>query len=420
MPADLEAASDHSEAIPLKNNPIAFSSAYMITMQNVTAIGSETLPLEVLTDRVLAEDAVARVNSPSITASLKDGYAVRSIDIGRASPESPVTLRLIGTTTAGSPDKYSLCPGTAVRVLTGASLPAEADAVLAEEFASRRGEYITAHNQAGPGRNILQCGTDVREGETFLTKGTCLHPAAVGLLAAAGLSSLQVFRRPTVALLAAGDEVIAPGSDLEPGKLFASNLVTLASWCSRNNFFASSRVLKDSLPEIQEAVSHAAKNHDAVITSGGAWSSERDLVVRALEGLGWEQFYHRVRMGPGKGVAFGILNGKPVFCLPGGPPSNLTAFLQLALPALQQMAGLPDPGLLETKAVLDQPVYGQSDWTQFIFGSLNRLQEGSLRFTPLQASSRLQMLASAQAVLTVPEGITEFRKGMVVNVQLIT
>jgi molybdopterin molybdotransferase len=404
----------------MQNNPIAFRSAYRITMQNVTVIGSETLPLEFLTDRVLAEDAVARVNSPSVTASLKDGYAVRSKDIERASPESPVTLTLTGTTPAGSTEKFSLCPGAAVRVLTGASLPAEADAVLAEEFTSRRGKIITAHNHAEPGRNILQCGTDVREGETILTKGTRLHPAAVGLLASAGLSSVQVFRRPSAALLAAGDEVIAPGSDLEPGKLFASNLVTLASWCSRNNISTSSRVLKDSLPDIQEAVSYAAKNHDVVITSGGAWSSERDLVVRALEGLGWEQLYHRVRMGPGKGIAFGILNKKPVFCLPGGPPSNLAAFLQLALPALQQMAGLPDPGLQETQVVLDQPVSGQSDWTQFIFGSLSRLQDNTPRFTPLQTSSRLQLLASAQAVLTVPEGTAEYEKDVWVTVQILT
>jgi len=214
--------------------------------------------------------------------------------------------------------------------------------------------------------------------------------------------------------------VIAPGSDLEPGKLFASNLVTLASWCCRNSFSSSTHVTKDNLSEIRTAVNLAVQNHDVVITSGGAWSSERDLVVKALVDLGWEQLYHRVRMGPGKGIAFGILNGKPVFCLPGGPPSNLTAFLMLTLPALQKMAGFSKPGLQETQAVLDRPASGQSDWTQFIFGYLTCVRESSPCFTPLQYTSRLQMLASAQAVLTIPEGITEYQRGASVTVQLLT
>jgi len=147
-------------------------------MQNAAAVGSRTLPLELLTDRILAEDVVARVNSPSITASLKDGYAVRAKDIESASPENPVILRLIGNLTAGCTDKLSLTTGTAVRVLTGAALPDQADAVLAEEFASRSGNTITANKHAEPGRNILQRGADVREGETILMKGTHLYPAS--------------------------------------------------------------------------------------------------------------------------------------------------------------------------------------------------------------------------------------------------
>jgi molybdopterin molybdotransferase len=163
----------------------------------------------------------------------------------------------------------------------------------------------------------------------------------------------------------------------------------------------------------------AAEEADAVVTSGGAWSGDRDLVARMLEQLGWKKVFHRVRIGPGKGAGFGILAGKPVFILPGGPPSNLMGFLQIALPGLQRLAGFENPGLSRAVMQMAEEVSGlEKDWTQFIFGVI--LNSGELPlFHPLRSKSRLQSMAKAQAVVAIPEGTTKIAAGTIVTAQLL-
>jgi len=159
-------------------------------------------------------------------------------------------------------------------------------------------------------------------------------------------------------------------------------------------------------------------NRIAVLTSGGAWTGDRDLVTNVLQELGWEKIYHRVRMGPGKAVGFGLVGIKPVFCLPGGPPSNHMAFLQLALPGLLRLAGWWKPGLPELPVRLTKEIRGQIDWTQFVHGQLMQGQAG-LRFTPLDLKSRLQMLAGSEAVVRIPEGVKRIEEGVVVSGQIL-
>jgi molybdopterin molybdotransferase len=228
-------------------------------------------------------------------------------------------------------------------------------------------------------------------------------------------------RLPRVAILATGDEVVAPGEDLRPGTLYASNLVTLAGWCRRYGFEVHTRVAHDDAEEIRAGLQAGLCDFDAVLTSGGAWSSERDLVVRLLEELGWERAYHRVRIGPGKAIAFGTWKGKAVFCLPGGPPSNHSAFLQLALPGLQRLAGWREAclGLPERAVRLAQTVLGPADWTQFIHGRLEQADELP-RFHPLRSVSRLQMMANADAIVTIPEGTSQLEEGAVSWAQVLT
>jgi molybdopterin molybdotransferase len=221
-----------------------------------------------------------------------------------------------------------------------------------------------------------------------------------------------------VAIVATGDEVVAPGKPLAAGKLYASNLVTLASWCTQSGMAVTTAVVPDSREAIRAELERCAAEHDAILTSGGAWNGERDLVVRVLDGLGWNEIYHRVRIGPGKAVAFGLWQGKPVFCLPGGPPSNHMAFLQLAFPALQRLEGREQLGLPLRLACLAEPVRGQRDWTQFVHG---RLEPGSQgwRFYPLRMKSRLQEMAGAQGIVQLAEGTEQLDAGTMVPVQLL-
>lgn len=235
--------------------------------------------------------------------------------------------------------------GEAVRVLSGAPIPDGADAVIAEEFTRMDGDDLLVMNDAHAGRNILFQGSDIRIGELQVGKGARVSPLKLGSLAAAGYSSIPVVKMPNVAILSTGDEVVAPGEPLPSGKLYASNQIALAAWCFHFGFTVKTFIARDDESMIREKLQTCLDGFDAVLTSGGACSGERDLVVKILDELGWEKIYHRVRMGPGKAVAYGNIAGKPVFCLPGGPPSNSMAFLQLALPGLQKLTGSQNTGL---------------------------------------------------------------------------
>ncbi len=311
-----------------------------------------------------------------------------------------------------------MAPGTTVRVLSGACIPPGADAVLAEEYALLDGDAVLAQAGAAPGRNILPRGTDIAAGCGVITAGSLLRPAQIGLLAAAGYTRLDVVRRPIVGLIATGDEVVAPGGELREGQVYASNLVTLMAWCAHFGLQTRTAVVGDERAGIERQLLEAWPACDAILTSGGAWRGEHDLVVGALERLGWRKLYHHVRLGPGKAAGFGLWRSKPAFCLPGGPPSNQMAFLQLALPALLKLAGHRQPGLPTLIAELAEDLSGQADWTQFVEGLLLPTATG-ISFQPRKTSSRLQSMAGAQALAMIPEGTALIPCGAFVPVQLL-
>ncbi|MFN2118284.1 MAG: gephyrin-like molybdotransferase Glp [Candidatus Promineifilaceae bacterium] len=393
---------------------ISYNEAFHLTLEYIQALDTEEVPLLSAVDRVSAINLTGQVETPSLNVSLKDGYAVHSADITEARKNNPIHLHLVGTVAAGDHWRKEFQLSEAVRILSGAPIPEGADAVVAEEFTQRDGDTVVVTNDAHPGRNILLQGSDVSRGELLVRKGARLAPPTVGLLAAAGYQTISVVRQPKVAILATGDEVVAPGKKLQPGKLYASNLVTLAAWCVRYGYAVETFVVGDDADLIRNQLVSCLQNHDVVLTSGGAWSGERDLVVRLLDKLGWHKVYHRVRIGPGKAVAFGRWENKPVFCLPGGPPSNHMAFLQLALPGLQKLAGEQDVGLPVQKMRLAQSLTGQEDWTQCVYGRIEEDSELPL-FYPLNQPSRLQMMAAADSIVMVPEGQALISQGQIVE-----
>lgn len=398
---------------------ISYNSAYQLTLEHISPLPVETVDLLSASGRIAGQDFLARVDSPSLDASLKDGYAIQSADISRASPKSPVPLKLVGSIAAGEAWQGIVHSGEAARILSGAPLPQGADAVVAEEFTQALPEAIHVINHAEPGRNIARRGTDVHAGQLIVAAGQRLYPTTLGLLAAAGYHEVSVIRRPRVAILATGDEVLAPGQPLIQGKLYASNLITLAAWCLRFGYEVETSVLRDDADTIRQALVTRLEQCDAVLTSGGAWKGEHDLVVQVLGALGWNKVYHRVRIGPGKAVGFGLYQNKPVFCLPGGPASNHMAFIQLGLPGLHRLAGEAPLGLPQTPAVLTETISGQADWTQFVHGSLTK--EGQrLLFRPLKSKSRLQEMNQANAIAIIPEGIEEIPANTTVVVQILT
>jgi len=397
---------------------ISFDEAFDLTLANVAPGEAEVLPLDQLNGKIMAEDIVAKVDSPSVTTSRKDGYAVRSSDLAGATGENPVKLVLVGHLAAGDTSGSHIAGGQTVRVTTGAPLPAGADAVLSEEFCEPSADTILAFNTAKKGRNILERGTDIRQHETVAVKGEKLSPALIGLLASAGLDGAPVHRAPKVAVIASGDEVVAPGQPLADGKLYASNMVEICSWLSFYGLSYFAALVGDSKQEIQSAVTSRLSAADAFITSGGAWGSERDLILDVVEDLNWQGVYRRVRMGPGKPVGFGLLEKKPFFILPGGPPSNEMAFLQLTLPALMKMKGETAFSFPMVRAQLAESVAGHKDWTQFIHARLEKGQN-QLIVRPAKLKSRLISMARKDAFIIIPEGWEEWNAGETIEIQLL-
>lgn len=397
---------------------ISFKEALHLTLSNVHAGSTEVLPLNQLISKILSENIVSKVDCPSTSSSRKDGYAVISKDLTEASEKNPVKLNIIGSLVAGDTTNLTLSTGQAVRITTGAPLPQGGDAVISEEYCRVSGDLIYAHNTAGFGRNILKKGTDIRRGETVAKQGEPLSPALIGLLASAGLDRAAVYKAPHVAVIATGDEVVAPGKPLPEGKLYASNMVELCAWLSYHNLSYSASLVKDCKEDIHSAITDQLSAADAILTSGGAWGSEKDLIIKVAENLNWQGIYHRVRMGPGKPVGFGLLEKKPIFILPGGPSSNEMAFLQLTLPALLKMKGAQPAAFPIARARLAETVRGHLDWTDFIHARLEK-NEGQLIVHPAKLKSRLQSMARKEALIMIPEKRKEITAGETIEIQIM-
>jgi molybdopterin molybdotransferase len=397
---------------------IGFTEAVELTLANVSASGVDELPLLAAVGRILTNDVRAKVDSPSVSTSRKDGYAVLPEDLVTASPATPVRLKLVGSRSAGEMQPLSIHSGEAVRVTTGALIPEGNVSVISEEFCRREGETLTCLNTAEPGRNVLRRGTDVRFGEIVAAKGARLIPPLLGLIAAAGHGSVTAHRPPRAAVIATGDEVVAPGEPLPEGKLYASNMVEICGWLTAFGIPFETAIVRDRRDDIRAAIQSRLPRADVFLTSGGAWGSEKDLILQVLETLNWTGIYHRVRMGPGKPVGFGLLEFKPFFVLPGGPPSNEMAFLQLALPALLKMKGEPPRVFPVATARLAATVTGEKGWTEFVHARLEIRSDG-LHAHPARLRSRLVSMAAKQALIVIPEDRAEIAAGERIEIQVL-
>ena len=400
---------------------IGYDEAFDLVISNVTRTEAEEIGFDKAVGRIAARDIIAEVSYPSADVSLKDGFAVISADVEHASMDRPVRLKIIGSVFAGAEFKGELKSGRAIKICSGARIPRGAEAVVSDEFCKENDDgTVTVRADAEKGRNIMFTGREVKAGNVIVKKGGLLTPGNLGLMAAAGINRINVYRRPQVAIIGIGDEVVSPGEELQSGQLYASNLVTMGAWLANFDVTYVSSVVNDSDADIEKELYHRLDGVDAILTSGGAWGSERDLVIGVLDRIGWQKIFHHVRMGPGKGIAFGLWQGKPVFCLPGGPASNEMAFIQLALPGVLRMGGDTRHPLPVVMATLTEDLESRHlAWTEFKDATLSRDSSGNLEVALYKHRSRLQAIASANSLICIPEGKESLPEGEVLPVQLL-
>ena len=361
---------------------------------------AETVSVAEAAGRVLAVSPAARLTQPPADLSAMDGYAVRSAD----APAVPVTLRLVGQAPAGGSYDSVLQPGETVRIFTGGPLPAGADSVVIQEDTRAEGERITVLEAPRTGRHVRKAGLDFATGDKPFAVGRVLTTRDVALAAAMNLPWLSVHRRPRVAILSTGDELVMPGEPVGRNQIVSSSGLAVAAlvraWGGEASLFD---IARDDASLIRDRISAGAQ-HDLLVTLGGASVGDHDLVQDALKALGFTMDFWRIAMRPGKPLMFAALDRARVLGLPGNPVSTMVCALLFVKPSLDRMLGLPGdlPATVPARLTVDLK---QNDTREdYVRSTLARGADGGLAVTPhpVQDSSMLSVLAAASALMVRP------------------
>jgi molybdopterin molybdotransferase len=374
----------------------------------------EPVPVAEALDRVLAADVHAAHDVPPFAGSAMDGFAVRSGPAGR-------TLRIAGESRAGAPATGPLGDGEAIRISTGAVVPEGADAIAPVEEVREADGAVELLAEVAPGRHVRGAGEDLRAGALVLPAGTRLGPAELGALVNAGLAEAPCAWRPRVAVVATGDELRPPGEPLAPGQIHDANLITVSALATR----AGAEVVLathvgDDAGATRDALAAALDAADVVCVTGGVSVGPHDHVKPALNALGVEERFWRIRLKPGKPVWFGTRDRRLVFGLPGNPVSAMVTFTLLARPALRALQGEPDPDR-RGRGVLGAPLRRDPGRDQAVRVRL-AAGEGGVRVVPTTAAQGSHVLSSmvgAQALALVPAGDGELAAGAEVELELL-
>jgi molybdopterin molybdotransferase len=383
----------------------------------VHPLGAERVALADADGAVLAEDATAASPLPPFDNSAMDGYAVHASDTAAASAAAPAVLPVTDEIPAGDTRVLTVPPGICVRIMTGALMPVGADAVVPVEWTDGGREQASIRRPAPKGHAIRRRGDDVNQGDVLLPAGTRLGPAQIGVLAAGGHGTVQVRPQPRVAVIGTGNELTGPGEPLEPGRIWDSNTFMLAAAVRQAGGIATRIRIADEPEAVLSTLGKYAASEDLLITSGGvSMGAEHDVVKAALAGY-TDVTFRKVAMQPGMPQGFGRVGPRqaPVFMLPGNPVSAFVSFHLFVRPALNALRGLPTGQLPTVRAALTRPARSPEGKRSFLRGVL---EQPAGTVTPLtgQGSHQLGALARANALIVVPEDVTQMEQGETVTV----
>lgn len=373
------------------------------------------VPLDDALDSVLAEDVVSPLDIPAWTNSAMDGYAARGADVRGASAEAPVRLRVVEQLPAGRFPTRALAPGEAARIFTGAPLPEGADSVIRQEDTDLGAETVAILKDRDVGVNIRRVGEDIRRGQTVLRAGTGLGPAHLGVLASLAVAHPLVHRRPRVAILGSGDEIVdvdQPEAILSGRKTASSNTHTLVALVRQAGGEPVNLGIARDTPESLRAHLTRALEADLLVTTAGISVGEHDYVRTVLEELGAEHRFWKLRMRPGAPVGFGLLRGIPWIGLPGNPVSTMVTFELFVRPAIRAMSGHVLPFRRAIAVRVAEPVTVKPRLQHFLRAIVSDTPAGpEARLTGPQGSGILTSMVLANALLVLPEGQFETPAG---------
>lgn len=413
---------------------ISVEEALERILSHVAILDPEERPILDALGQVVDEDVVSDIDIPAFDNTAMDGYAVRASDTDGASEASPVTLRVIGELAAGYVFDGEVAPGTAVRIMTGAPMPRGADAIVPFEetdepegrsfgsFAKSR-ETVGVRKAARPGANIRYAAEDVRKGQPIIPKGSVLHPARIGVLASLGRRTVRVHRRPVVAVLSTGDEVVEPGQPLRPGQIYDSNAWSVSALVLAAGGIPKRLGIAKDTVEALTARLREGLDADMLVTSAGVSRGDYDVVKDVLQKEGEIAFW-TVRMRPGKPLAFGAFSSGgrrvPHIGLPGNPVSSMVSFELFGRPAIFKMLGRTDWQRPAVRAIADESI-ANADARRVYARAILTQRDGRWHaaLTGPQGSGILTSMAQANALAVVPEHIPAIHPGDEVDCLLL-
>jgi molybdopterin molybdotransferase len=374
---------------------------------------TERVAIAAAHDRVLAQDVTSEVDVPPFARAAMDGYAVRAEDTFGASRGEPARLCCVETVFTGQVATHALKPGQCAEIATGAPLPTGADAVVMVEESDADGTDVRIFTPVYPRQNVGRQGADIQRGQSVLRNGDLLTPSKVGVLAALGMTDVEVFAKPRVAILSTGNEIVAPGQPLEPGQIYDINRFTIAALVERHGGTAVPyNTVADTIEDLSRAVDECLAN-DVLVFSGGSSVGERDLILDVLAARG-EVFFHGIAVKPGKPMAFGQIGNRLFFGLPGYPTSCLTNTYALVVPALRRIARLPSWAPRTRTLPLGARVVSAAGRHQFYTVRI----ENDTAVPAFKSSGDITSMSRADGYIEIPAHTDIVEQGELVEVRL--
>jgi len=399
---------------------ISVEKALKTILVNFRPLGLEKINILEARKRVIGEDIFAPHNIPSADNSAMDGYAVRHIDTKGATQDKPLQLKIIEDIPAGKVALKKIKKGEAARIMTGAVIPEGADSVIRQEDTKKNGKTVIIYSSIKKGLNIRFAGEDVQKGELVVNKGSAIRPADIGMLAALGKAFISVYQKPRVAIMSTGDELVDIETDPPLGKIINSNSYSLAAQvleCGGIPIMLG--ISKDKKIDLQKKFK-TALHADVIISSGGVSVGDFDFVKNVMGEIGNAMHFWQVAMRPGKPLAFGTIEGIPLFGLPGNPVSAMVSFEQFVRPSLLKMQGHKKIFRQTAKAVCDQEVQKSAGFKHFIRAVVKKEKDQYIASTTgAQGSGILKSMVIANALIVMGENETRIKKGSQVTIQLL-